>query len=63
MTLIKTLRYRSGFWEGMSQELLEVRRQEELLEFPLEKFVNAQAPQAHNAIIYHLVREFNGEKS
>ena len=22
-----------------------------------------QAPQAHNAIIYHLVREFNGEKS
>ena len=24
---------------------------------------NPQAPQAHNAIIYHLVREFNGEKS
>ena len=25
--------------------------------------LHSQAPQAHNAIIFHLVLEFNGEKS
>ena len=29
----------------------------------LKLFLPSQAPQAHNAIMYHLVREFNGEKS
>ena len=31
--------------------------------FIVNFLLQAQAPQAHNAIIYHLVREFNGEKS
>ena len=39
LTLIKMVRYRSDFWEVMSEELLELKREEELLEFPLEKFL------------------------
>ena len=42
LTLIKMVRYRSGFCQVMSEELLELKREEELLEFPLGKFLNVE---------------------
>ena len=48
-----------GMSSGLQMKPTFAYQNERKVQSPSE----AQAPQAHNAIIYHLVREFNGEKS